>query len=469
MRGAKPGNQRGTGRATGSPHVTRAPGGNPTTRNDRAPPTLPPNGQRASGGSPLTRGDVTTLMNNRDATLTEARERLRQEISADYTSKISDIIDSLEFTQRELVDMKNNFERMKAQNSQLQNQLENVSQELTTLKQHFNKAELRADYMEDQSRRNNLRICGVPEEPNENWEQTQRKVARLFYEKFNATPDLERVHRVGKNKNKTRDIVAKFFRFQDRDAVYMDRRKLKGTQIYINEDLCPATVEVRRQQKDALLEARQQGKVAYFNYRTLVVRDPRPTERATRHQRHATAQPGASQASLTPRRRPTSPHTPPRRSPSLQRTPPTHPPPAMPPLNEAAWPGIAATSSTNATSPTTQTSSNAPVHVSPVTTTAIISPATTTADNTHVTTTAVTSPATTTTIISPVTTTAVTSPVTTRAVGTDDSYSSSHQAHSVVPTDDTTTLASDGAAYEDSSSPTGRGARSRKQPSYYKA
>ena len=101
------------------------------------------------------------------------------------------------------------------------------------------------------------------------------KITRLLREKLNINPEIERAHRVGKNKTKTRDIVVKFSRFQDRDAIYMGRRNLRGTNIYINEDLCPATMEVRHQQKDALREARQQGKIAYFNYRTLVIKERR--------------------------------------------------------------------------------------------------------------------------------------------------------------------------------------------------
>lgn len=31
--------------------------------------------------------------------------------------------------------------------------------------------ETRVDYLDDQSRRNNLRFVGVPEEPNDNWVQ----------------------------------------------------------------------------------------------------------------------------------------------------------------------------------------------------------------------------------------------------------------------------------------------------------
>ncbi|KAK3850765.1 hypothetical protein Pcinc_042546 [Petrolisthes cinctipes] len=43
--------------------------------------------------------------------------------------------------------------------------------------------------------------------------------------------------------------------------------------MYINEDLYPGTLEVHGRQLDDLCAARRDGKQAFFNYRTLVVRE----------------------------------------------------------------------------------------------------------------------------------------------------------------------------------------------------
>ena len=86
--------------------------------------------------------------------------------------------------------------------------------------------------------------------------------------------NFDRVHRVGKIMNqRPRDIVAKFARFTERESVFRARRKLKGMNIFINEDYCRGTMDVRRNQMDNIREARRNGKIAFFNYRTLVVRD----------------------------------------------------------------------------------------------------------------------------------------------------------------------------------------------------
>ena len=99
----------------------------------------------------------------------------------------------------------------------------------------------RLDYLEDQSRRNNLRFEGIVEETGENWEQTAKKVEVIVRERLGITDtiQIERAHRVGKfNSERPRLVVAKFLRFNDRENILRSSGKLKGTNIYINEDLC---------------------------------------------------------------------------------------------------------------------------------------------------------------------------------------------------------------------------------------
>lgn len=50
-------------------------------------------------------------------------------------------------------------------------------------------------------------------------------------------------------------------------------RKLRGTNIYINDDLCTASQAIKNAQMPQLKQARAQGKVAFFRYTRLIVRD----------------------------------------------------------------------------------------------------------------------------------------------------------------------------------------------------
>ena len=182
----------------------------------------------------------------------------------DVDKKISDAIVSLEFTQSRLDDSIAGF-----------NTIYQLKDETDNIKIHLEDTKTRLDYLDDQSRRNNLKFSGIPESYGENWEQCQAKVTKLLCAKMKmANVPLERVHRIGKpTDNKPRDIVAKFKAFSNRNAVYRGRRMLIGTHVFINVDLGPATLEARRRQLGALKEARDNGKIAFFNYRTLVVKE----------------------------------------------------------------------------------------------------------------------------------------------------------------------------------------------------
>ena len=50
-------------------------------------------------------------------------------------------------------------------------------------------------------------------------------------------------------------------------------KKLKDTGTFVYEDFCSDTMELRKSIWEKVLEYRRQGKYAYLNYRTIVVRD----------------------------------------------------------------------------------------------------------------------------------------------------------------------------------------------------
>ncbi|XP_069990650.1 uncharacterized protein [Penaeus vannamei] len=202
-------------------------------------------GQHLASTKTIMRSEVLSLMEAHKTSLNDTICNLQCALS-EATSKLSDVIESLEFTQKELEDLKKEIRKLSDDNAVLEQQLRGLSADTAEVKQSLMKATDRADYMEDQSRKYNLCISGIPEDKNENWQQSHWKVSQFLRRHINLTPDLERAHRVGKQKDKPRDIVVKFTRFQNRESVLQDRRMLAGTRVYVNEDLCPATLDIRR-------------------------------------------------------------------------------------------------------------------------------------------------------------------------------------------------------------------------------
>lgn len=196
-------------------------------------------------------------------------EQFKARVSS-LESRIQELTRSLEFTQAEVLDLKEDLKAVRKSNSDKEttvNDLKGCAKELVQ----------RLNYQDDYSRRNNLRITGLYETAGESWEQTAALVSSLLQNKLELPPmDLERAHRVGTvGWPYSRTIIARFERFQDREAVMRNTRKLKGSGVFINEDLCPASQEVKRSQMPAFKQARSEGKIAFFKHTKLIIKDKR--------------------------------------------------------------------------------------------------------------------------------------------------------------------------------------------------
>lgn len=90
---------------------------------------------------------------------------------------------------------------------------------------------------------------GIEEQSNgETWEETAKIITKMVEEKLQVPAvTLKRAHRTGSaTHSRPRTIIARFVKYSDREAVLRKARKLKGTGIYINDDLCPASQEIKK-------------------------------------------------------------------------------------------------------------------------------------------------------------------------------------------------------------------------------
>ena len=216
--------------------------------------------------------DIKLLLDSQERAFRSAVDVIVQQFEGRISSMettISDLTTSLEYTQAELQDMKREAVYLKKSNSDNQSIIQDNDRRTADLEQRLN-------YQEDYSRRNNLRISGL-EEPqhNETWEQTSARVSELLLNKLQLpNMNLERAHRVGPvSTSRPRTVVVRFERFGDREAVLRNARKLRGTGIFINEDLCAASQAKKQSQFPLMKEARSQGKIAYFKYTRLIIKD----------------------------------------------------------------------------------------------------------------------------------------------------------------------------------------------------
>lgn len=113
------------------------------------------------------------------------------------------------------------------------------------LKEHVTLASAQSDILnrkivelDDYSRRENVLICGLPEEREEN---CFIAVKNLFTHIGGPTVQIQRCHRLGMYKaGRTRDIIVRLVYFQDKIEILRRRRDLPQG-VYINEDYSPET------------------------------------------------------------------------------------------------------------------------------------------------------------------------------------------------------------------------------------
>ncbi len=130
--------------------------------------------------------------------------------------------------------------------------------------------------VESQSRRDNLLIDGVSEcDPKENCTITLRNVLKSKLSLGNVDQiEIVRCHRLGPKREharRPRTIIVKFQRYSDRMRVWEQRKKLKGSEIFIEEDFPREIQERRRILAPIMKKARALGKNAFLNVDALII------------------------------------------------------------------------------------------------------------------------------------------------------------------------------------------------------
>ena len=211
--------------------------------------------------------NISNLINgNFEITMKEIRKS--QDEIKDLRKEITEFKESLEFTGNEL---HGKIKKLEGKNESIKKAVDKIYNSQVD----FNFAYDKLIDLEDRSRRNNLRISGISESKYETWEKCEEKVDEVFREKLGLDNiHIERAHRVKRGKNdkstKPRTIVCNLLSFKEKKLVMKNAKKLKNTNIFIDEDFSPETMEYRKQLWEEVKELRRKGNIAYLNYRSVV-------------------------------------------------------------------------------------------------------------------------------------------------------------------------------------------------------
>ena len=137
------------------------------------------------------------------------------------------------------------------------------------------------EYLENQSRRNNVYVTGIQENGKESWDETEDILKSKIKELSKISDELtiERAHRVnpkpngrrgssgargGRKEERSRPIIAKFLNWKEKERVLAAARSIKPDGVKFVQDFSQATLDRRYELVPKLQEARRQGKIAFF-------------------------------------------------------------------------------------------------------------------------------------------------------------------------------------------------------------
>ncbi|XP_022903943.2 uncharacterized protein [Onthophagus taurus] len=107
------------------------------------------------------------------------------------------------------------------------------------------------DRLEQYGRRNNLRLFGVKETPEENTDLVVLNIFKSYLGEELDISAIQRSHRIGKIKEKyNRAIIIKFSSYRVRSKIYSLKSQLKGTRVVIKEDLTRARADMVKELVD---------------------------------------------------------------------------------------------------------------------------------------------------------------------------------------------------------------------------
>ena len=74
------------------------------------------------------------------------------------------------------------------------------------------------------------------------------------------------------SQQRPRPVIMKLKTCKDRPDCLKFSARVKGTNIFVNEDVSKATMDVRRSKMDELMDKRRQGYIAYFSGTTIITK-----------------------------------------------------------------------------------------------------------------------------------------------------------------------------------------------------
>ena len=200
-------------------------------------------------------------------------------VTSTVTAMFNGIVDSIRkdvsHLQTENSELKKSLEFAYAEVSELKKICERLSCDLNALKNGTTDEELpeRVRFLEDHARSNNIRISGITHMPNETSEQTIKIAQDLIKDKLKLN-DVKVVSAFRSRgfAGEEKQVVASLLCSSDKLKCLKAKKSLRGTNVFINEDVSKKTFQIRKTKLPELKKLRDEGFIAYFSGTRIITR-----------------------------------------------------------------------------------------------------------------------------------------------------------------------------------------------------
>ena len=173
----------------------------------------------------------------------------------------------------DVINIKESIAGLEEQKELLQADVDYLSEEFDRKYEYLDTLDKDIDRLEAYSRRENIRVFGIPEDCDETPLSIKEKLLEIFRvaspHKTWTPRDILRAHRIGTtndNQDNPRPIIVRFLHWDDKMCLYQGRDDLRTRGVRIADDLT-------RRQRQTLKKVKDSGRTGYFYKGQLRYRD----------------------------------------------------------------------------------------------------------------------------------------------------------------------------------------------------
>ena len=204
--------------------------------------------------------------------------------------------------EKSLEDVKESNRKLVESQTEINNNVKELTDRVEKLETDLKSSEEKRDRLEAQSRREKLRLHGLPDDRDETWDETEDKVREYISKDLNldqSSISIERAYRI-QGTEKPRRVIVKFSFYKDKEKVlklHREKRKICNEReiehqnatgdldhdaqgelddpfrkdITVSEDFPGRVMKARNYLRKFLRDALKNNKKAYLKYDKLII------------------------------------------------------------------------------------------------------------------------------------------------------------------------------------------------------